>query len=561
MRPILGAAAILALPSILASGGQEPSYNGLPRPESWPPQVTLSRKPLPPPSYLTSPPKHIPIDLGRQLFVDDFLIENTKLERRHHVPDYHPSNPVLKSQKVWEKDKAAPFSDGVWFDPKDNLFKMFYWARGDLEGKPTYSTCLATSRDGIVWEKPTFDVVPGTNIVVLDDPAHPRNSGTVWLDGAEKDPERRFKMFQNQLHKSGPGESGGWRFRVRFSGDGIHWTDAGDSDHTSDRSTVFYNPFRRVWVASLRRGDKENVIGRYRAYFEAADPLEAMHWETRSGQNRAVDWVGADELDPDRLDLPLRRTPDRPWDLPPSQLYNLDCIAYESVLLGFFSILRGHQVPPLAKINEVCVGYSRDGFQWSRPMRKPFCPLNLNQPGWNAGNLQSAAGGCLVVGDKLYFYVGAVPHGTRNLDPANVGLAVLRRDGFTSLRAEAAIGTITTRAVTFKGRHLFVNAACPKGELRAEVLDEKGEPLAPFTAAACEPIAADSTRVAIRWKGAADLSSLAGRAVKFRFHLANGDLYAFWVSPEATGASHGYVAAGGPGFTGPTDDVGDPSRK
>ena len=44
--------------------------------------------------------------------------------------------------------------------------------------------------------------------------------------------------------------------------------------------------------------------------------------------------------------------------------------------------------------------------------------------------------------------------------------------------------------------------------------------------------------------------------VRFRFHLRNGELYAFWVSPEASGASHGYVAAGGPGFTGMTDTVG-----
>ena len=40
------------------------------------------------------------------------------------------------------------------------------------------------------------------------------------------------------------------------------------------------------------------------------------------------------------------------------------------------------------------------------------------------------------------------------------------------------------------------------------------------------------------------------------FHLTSGKLYAFWVSPQANGASHGYVAAGGPGFKGPTDTVG-----
>ena len=40
-------------------------------------------------------------------------------------------------------------------------------------------------------------------------------------------------------------------------------------------------------------------------------------------------WVGADSLDPPREDLKT-----------PCQLYNLDCVAYESLLLGCFSIWR-----------------------------------------------------------------------------------------------------------------------------------------------------------------------------------------------------------------------------
>jgi hypothetical protein len=32
-----------------------------------------------------------------------------------------------------------------------------------------------------------------------------------------------------------------------------------------------------------------------------------------------------------------------------------------------------------------------------------------------------------------------------------------------------------------------------------------------------------------------------------------GELYAFWVTDSAAGASGGYVGAGGPGFAGPTD--------
>ena len=106
---------------------------------------------------------------------------------------------------------------------------------------------------------------------------------------------------------------------------------------------------------------------------------------------------------------------------------------------------------------------------------------------------------------------------------------------------------------TFSGKHLFVNVAAAQGELRVEVLDRDGQVIAPFTRENCEPVRVDKTLVEVKWRGAADLSSLSGKPVCFRFHLANGALYAFWVSADAGGASNGFVAAGGPGFAGPQD--------
>jgi len=110
--------------------------------------------------------------------------------------------------------------------------------------------------------------------------------------------------------------------------------------------------------------------------------------------------------------------------------------------------------------------------------------------------------------------------------------------------------------VRFRGRHLFVNVAAPKGELRVEILGQDGKPVGAFTRDNCVPVRGDHTRQAVQWKGAADLEKVAGQTVRFRFHLTGGELYAFWVSPDKSGASHGYVAAGGPGFKGPTDTVG-----
>jgi hypothetical protein len=110
--------------------------------------------------------------------------------------------------------------------------------------------------------------------------------------------------------------------------------------------------------------------------------------------------------------------------------------------------------------------------------------------------------------------------------------------------------------VRFSGRFLFVNADVDGGELRAEVVDESGQPIRPFTLENCQPVCEDSTLRQITWKDAGDLSSLKDQAVRFRFQMTGGSLYAFWVSRDESGRSDGYVAAGGPGYTGPIDTVG-----
>jgi hypothetical protein len=523
--------ALLLLPILLPTSGQsrvgETLYNGIRLGSPWPPP--LEEVPPQPvtPAYLTAPPDVIPIDVGRQLFVDDFLIEATTLRRRFHPAEYYPGNPVLRADRPWEQAGGSPtamvFSDGVWYDPRDRQFKMWYM------GGAGRSVCYATSTDGIHWVKPSLDVQPGTNIVLAGD----RDSATVWLDQDEKQPGRRFKLFRS--HNLGDH----FGLSVYFSPDGIHWGErAFDTGSCGDRSTAFWNPFRKVWVYSLRHGWGEP---RRRRYWETRDLLAGPRW-TRIDEPPI--WAGADRLDLPRADLNI--TP---------QLYNLDAVGYESLLLGLFTIWRG-QPGDRPKPNDLVPGYSRDGWNWVRPSRQPFIRVSEHQGDWNWGNVQSAGGCCLIVGEKLYFYVSGragVP-GTSGSGVCSTGLATLRRDGFVSMDADD--GTLTTRPVRFRGRYLFVNAAVAKGDLRVAALDDAGREIAPFSEANCVPLHGDGTRQAVRWRGARDLSKLAARPVRFRFHLRNGELYAFWVSPEKTGASHGYVAAGGPGFTGPTDTVG-----
>jgi hypothetical protein len=88
---------LLFVHGIKAADSGETLYNGIVLPREWPPRLSdfptsVEKDPVIPP-YLISPPDVIPIDVGRQLFVDDFLIAETTLKRTFHLAKYHPASP------------------------------------------------------------------------------------------------------------------------------------------------------------------------------------------------------------------------------------------------------------------------------------------------------------------------------------------------------------------------------------------------------------------------------------------------------------------------------------
>ena len=536
-------AELLELPSPAWSDNKgERLYNGIVLPEEWPPQTIRTRDTAPMPvPYLEYPPKVIPVDVGRQLFVDDFLIATGTLRRVFHLPKKYAGNPILKPETALERhgeknSAAVPKSGGVWWDPAEKRFKMWY------EAGWIGTICYATSADGLRWERPSLDVNPGTNQVLPPDLTP--DSWTVVPDWDAPDPQQRYKLFMRPPGGQMPGLS-------MTSPDGIHWTNRVTTGSTGDRSTMFYNPFRKKWIYSLRSGFR----GRSRHYWECDDFLKGAAWEA----DGPVVWAAADREDPQ--DPVTQRTP---------QLYNLDAVAYESLMLGFFEIHHGPEndvceKAGLPKITELNFAYSRDGFHWARPDRRIHIAAERRDV-WDRGYVQSLGNLCCVRGDTLWFYYSGFQGDASKTngnwlkngmyDRGATGLAFLRRDGFASMEAGAAGGSLTTRPVTFSGSRVFVNADAAGGEVRVEILDEDGHPVAPFTLENCRPVASDSTLAEVTWAGAADVSALRGKAVRLRFAVRRAALYAFWVSRDATGRSDGYVAGGGPGFTGPTDTVG-----
>lgn len=515
----------------------EKLHNGIVLPKAWPPEhfEPASAEPMPVP-YLEHPPKVIPIDVGRQLFVDDFLIESTTLRRTHHTAEKWEGNPVFRAEtkhelaasSIGEKGQEAVCylgHGGVFYDPAARHFKMFYTAgwRGPL--------ALATSQDLRQWTRPELDIVEDNLLLAKGGDAGGDNC--VWLDLDSK--HERIKFLTDR------GRAG---HMLQTSSDGRHWSEPVVTGRAGDYCSFYHNPFRNRWCHSIKQGGPR---GRSRWYSESTDFKKSAGWSS------SVYWCNAD-----KLDEPDSAVGDAP------QLYSLSAVAYESLMLGEFQILLGPDNKicdqgKFPKITELKIGFSRDGFHWHRPDRRAFIAATRTEGSWDRAYVHGTTGVCVLMDDKLWFpycaYSGIAPGGTRGMyTGASVGLATLRRDGFASMDADAGGGTLTTRPLVFTGSHLFVNADVPQGTLRVDLLDEASQVVATST-----PFHGNQTKQRIEWDRKMDLAKHAGKPMRLRFHLSDGRLYAFWITSDPGGASHGYLGAGGPGFPGVRDLPSSPS--
>ena len=367
--------------------------NGICLPAAWPPAANFTAE-LKTPPYLLEPPAVINISRGRQLFVDSFLIAETNAATSFHEGDYAAENPVLSPDQPWEKTPATatspaggtamPFSGGSWYF--NESFHIWYSCGTGRSGDIS-NTCYATSTDGRKWTKPRFN--QGTN-TVKGSGWHDGN--TVWLDRRESDPARRFKIAEVRKEQQYQ------HYTLLQSATGLEWEVIKNrTGPIQDRSTFFFEPLRERWVYTNKVSGKVNTTnsdggvwpgyGRSHAYFASkTDHLCEWTAEGKCSEDDASwtklfdsespseprPWVVADADDPVLL-MPNgtafefnkgSRT------INPNQLYNLDVIAHESLLVGQFSVLQcKHSDYPAGcpgpesghEFNSVFLGWSRDG--------------------------------------------------------------------------------------------------------------------------------------------------------------------------------------------------------
>jgi hypothetical protein len=396
--------------------------------------------------------------------------------------------------------------------------RMLYSNNGLYGGKYT-AICLASSADGLHWEKPNLGQVAWDGS--LDNNIVLRNAcqGTAFIDPNPGEPqERRYKFVAWCMQRG---------FYVFTSPDGLHWR----------RNETLALPFDPDGSIEVFWDDQ---CGMYRGYSRALltkDGMENFRAIVRSHSREILKpWPFRPASTPDWhcFAAPKPSSGELPFVETYGEVYRFKGIKYAwapDVYLAFpWRYLRSQNIRPGSLMM-----VSRDGEHWL-----PYEPPYYFGAGWewhgHRANEALVEQGMIRRGDEIWQYGtvrftehGGVLYGGVGHEAAyEDGLMRLtqRLDGFVSLKAGPTGGSTVTRPLLFEGQFLQLNVAA-QGSVRVGILDALGEPLPGFRVGECIPIQSDSVRQIVSWQSGAQVGKLAGRPIRLQLKLENAQIYAF----------------------------------
>ena len=459
------------------------------------------------------------------LFVDDYPVAGkSNVTRTYHPFTKHAGNPVLPPTEPWE-DSIAYIYGTVLPAESGSGYRMWYHTLRPEDTNNDGSNILyAESTDGITWTKPILNIrswhgSTANNMIFV----RPGNSGitSVMHTPWDLDPNKQYR-FMNF-------DSGG--YWGAYSNDGTHTFDLPNNPVLTgggDVGQFMFDPHTNLYRGYVKLNSTVN--GLQRRSLGLSDTTEINSWpalhlilEVDSIDDR---WVPGGTV---------QRT----------HIYGMGTFAYESMYIGLLWIFRatdvdGYYIGPV--FTEIAT--SHDGVNWIREEAPRPAMVELGPGGeWDDGQLYTAKAP-IVVGNELWIYYGACDdvHGTatKKLNCA-IGLAKLRKDGFASLDAGSAGGSVTTKKIVGVSGPLHVNYTANGGSLKVEVLDQYGNVLPGYTQADCNPLTGDSVDEVVTWAAHTELPGGLD-PITLRFILQNGSVYSFMAGEAA-------AVLGGPTIT------------
>jgi hypothetical protein len=440
------------------------------------------------------------IDLGTrlELFLDDSLIESIEnLQFQLHSP--RRVEKVFVFDRPWEN---GPYCDYVTVLRDGGRYRMYYACHLNAPkgyGGPNQITCLAESGDGIRWTRPDLGIVEvngsrQNNAVWRGETSH---NFTPFLDS-------RPGVPADQRYKAVGGNPKPYLFA---SPDGVRWRQLREvpvEGRFDSQNVIFWDELQKQYVFY------------YRVFEQGCRHI------ARSTSKDFTTWTPGQSIDL--------------GDSPREQLYTNATVPYFRAphLYLAFPMRYVQTRPALVPVSRpgVCDAvfmFSRDGLHFSRRYMEAFLRPGPNPSNWTKHSVMIAWGLIPTGADEVSFYVSE-HHLT---DSNHVTRAVLRTDGFVSLRGSYAGGQLVTRPITFSGNRLIVNAeTSAAGGICVEVQDLAGKAIEGYGLKDCTEFYGDAVAHAVRWKERDDVGSLAGKPIRLRIRIRDADLYSIRFAEE-----------------------------
>ncbi|MCS6865046.1 MAG: hypothetical protein NZS48_08280, partial [Gemmata sp.] len=434
--------------------------------------------------YLARMPIDRPVrDIGsrRELFVDHYLIERlNNLTLKLHEPC--PAPPMTQPADNIEYGTVIKDGDLYRFYTRDG--------RGaKVDGDPAEVTRYCESKDGIHWTKPKLGLfeIDGSkeNNVILHEAPFCHNFSP-FLDQRPGVPaEQRFKAL------AGTVQSGLFAF---VSADGIRWR------KLQDKPVITYT--KEYAFDSQNVSFWSEAEGCYVCYFRHFLDKQ-LRSVCRTTSTDFVNWTEPVPLKP---------------NFPGEHLYTTMTHPYFNAPHIYIALpTRFH--PTRGESTDILFMTARGDGPFDRTFRQAFLRPGLDPARWGNRANYAALNVVPTGPDEMSIYVSPFRRFT------------LRTDGFTSIHAGADPGEMLTCLLRFTGNELVVNySTSAGGGLQVEVQDDSGKPIPGFRLDECVPLVGDAIQQPVRWKSNPDLARLAGKIVRLRFVLSDGDLYAIQFS-------------------------------
>ena len=188
---------------------------------------------------------------------------------------------------------------------------------------------------------------------------------------------------------------------------------------------------------------------------------------------------------------------------------------------------------------DVQLAVSRDGWNWSRPERKPVITRAAEDGEYG---MVIAGPNLVPLNEREWGLPYACTYQRHDRAPKEEGpsrdlfrWAIWERDRLAALEAPVE-GRVTTIGRQCHGAELRLNFQTRKaGWIKVELTTPPTEPISQvepiegFSLAEADPLSGDELDQVVTWKGRSDLSSLRGRKVALRIHMARTKLFSFTI--------------------------------